>query len=71
MKSSKENRWAGHVARMGKSRGTYKVLVGKLEGNLDGRIILKLILEKGVKGTDWIYVAQDRDNWRTLVIFLN
>ena len=32
MKSSKENRWAGHVARMGKSRGTYKVLVGKLEG---------------------------------------
>jgi len=23
--------WAGHVARMGKSRGVYKVLVGKPE----------------------------------------
>jgi len=25
-------RWAGHVARMGKRRGMYKVLVGKPEG---------------------------------------
>jgi hypothetical protein len=25
-------RWAGHVARMGKGRGMYKVLVGKREG---------------------------------------
>ena len=24
--------WAGHVARMGKSRGAYKVLVGKPKG---------------------------------------
>jgi len=24
--------WAGHVARMGESRGVYWVLVGKLEG---------------------------------------
>ena len=25
-------RWAGHVARMGKRRGVYSVLVGKPEG---------------------------------------
>jgi len=26
-------RWAGHVARMGKGRGAYEVLVGKPVGN--------------------------------------
>jgi hypothetical protein len=29
---SKRMRWAGHVARMGKGRGVYRVLVGKPEG---------------------------------------
>ena len=29
---SRRMRWAGHVARMGKERGVYGVLVGKLEG---------------------------------------
>jgi hypothetical protein len=28
----KRMRWAGHVARMGKRRGVYRVLVGKPEG---------------------------------------
>jgi hypothetical protein len=27
-----EDRWARHVARMGKSRGAYRVLVGKTDG---------------------------------------
>jgi hypothetical protein len=40
-------RWAGHVARMGKDRGVYRVLVGKPEGkrhrDVDGRIILRWI----------------------------
>jgi hypothetical protein len=27
-------RWAGHVARMGEESGVYRVLVGKLEGNI-------------------------------------
>jgi len=27
-----EMTWAGHVARMGESRGVYRVLVGKPEG---------------------------------------
>jgi hypothetical protein len=29
---SRRTRWAGHVARMGKERKMYKVLVGKPEG---------------------------------------
>jgi hypothetical protein len=29
---SKRMRWAGHVARMGKRRGVYRILVGKPEG---------------------------------------
>jgi len=29
---SRRMRWAGHVARMGDSRGVYRVLVGKPEG---------------------------------------
>ena len=40
-------RWAGHVARMGKRRGVYRILVGNPEGKrplgrprIDGRIIL-------------------------------
>ena len=30
---SRRIRWSGHVARMGKGRGVYRVLVGKPEGN--------------------------------------
>jgi len=30
MIKSRRMRWAGHVARMGKGRGVYRVLVGKL-----------------------------------------
>jgi hypothetical protein len=29
---SRRMRWAGHVARMGKRRNVYRLLVGKLEG---------------------------------------
>ena len=29
---SRRMKWAGHVARMGESRGVYRVLVGKSEG---------------------------------------
>jgi hypothetical protein len=34
---------------------------------IDGRIILKRILEKWDGGIDWIDVAQDRDRWLALV----
>jgi hypothetical protein len=44
---SKRMRWAGHVARLGKRRGVYRVLMGNLrervhleDPGVDGRIIL-------------------------------
>jgi hypothetical protein len=40
-------RWAGHVAHMGKRRGAYRVLVGKLEDSgIDVRFILRWIFRK-------------------------
>jgi hypothetical protein len=46
-------RWVGHVARFGKKRNAYMVLVGKREErdheeglDVGGRLILKWILEK-------------------------
>jgi hypothetical protein len=41
----------------------------RLEGlGLDGKIILKKILKKTSRSeyVDWIYVAQDMEQWRTL-----
>jgi len=39
---SRRMRWTGHVVHMGEERGVYRVLVGKLEGDIgiDGWIIL-------------------------------
>ena len=67
--------WAGHVARMGESRGVYRVLVGKPEGkrplgNPRGRweVNIKMDLQEvGCEGMGWIDLAQDRDRWRALV----
>jgi hypothetical protein len=36
--------------------------------DIDGRIILKWIFEKGVCGMDWIDLAQYRDRWWAPVI---
>ena len=68
-------RWAGHVARMGKEKGVYRVLVGKPEGKgplgrprrrwVDN--IRMDLQEVGYGYMDWIGLAQDRDSWRTLV----
>jgi len=68
-------RWAGHVARMGKERGVYRVLVGKPEGRRPLRRprhrwvdnIRMDLQEVGCVYMDWIGLAQDRDRWRTLV----
>ena len=55
---SRRMRWAGHVARIGESRGVYIALVGKPDGKrrLDDlgvyrRIILTLILPRSRTGT--------------------
>ena len=43
--SSRRMRWAGHVARMGDSRGVYRVLVGKPEEeNFDILLTVHLII---------------------------
>ena len=65
-------RWVGHVARMGESRGVYRVLVGSSEGKRPlGRPRrrwednIKIDLQEvECKGMDWIDVVQDRDRWR-------
>jgi hypothetical protein len=58
----------------GKSRGAYRVLVGKQkEGDhlkdldRDERIILKWTLETWDGDTNWIDLAQDRAGWRAVV----
>jgi hypothetical protein len=67
-------KWAGHVARTGRGQ----VHTGFWWGNIrerdhlegaavDGRIILKWILENWDGGMDWIDLVQDRDRWRALV----
>ena len=67
--------WARHVARMGESRGVYRVLVGKTEGKRPlGRPTrrwednIKVDLQKvGCGFMDWVDLAQDKNSWRTLV----
>jgi len=64
--------WVGHVAHMGKSRGVYRVLVGKTEGKRPlGRprhrweYNIKMDLQEvGFEGMNLIVVAQDRDSWQ-------
>jgi len=66
-------RWVGHVARMGKRRGVYRVLVGKPEGKRPlGRPRrgwednIKMDLQE-LERMD-MDLAQERDRWRALVI---
>jgi len=68
-------RLAGYAARMGESRGVYRVLVGKSEGKSslgksrrrwEDNIKMDL-QEVGRPAIDWIHLAQDRDRWRALV----
>jgi hypothetical protein len=75
MIKSRRMRWAGHVARMGEKRNSYRILVGKPEGRRPlGRPRrrwvdnMKIDLrEIGWDDVDWVDLAQDRDQWRALV----
>ena len=72
---SRRMRWAGHVARMGKERGLYRVLLEKPEerrplGRPRRRCVDNIMMdlqEVGCGYMDWIGLAQDRDRWRTLM----
>jgi len=72
---SRKMRWAGLVARMGKRKCVYRVLLGKPEGKKPlGRPRnrwednMKIDLQEVVcGGMDWIKLAQDRDRWQALV----
>jgi hypothetical protein len=72
---SRRMRWAGHVACMGEMRSSNKILDGKPEGKRPrGRprcrwedYIRMDIKEIWWKDIYWIRLAQDRDQWRTLV----
>ena len=64
----------GECSTYGESRGAYRVLVGKLEGNRpfgrpkrrweDNNMVD--LQEVGCEGMVWINVAQDKDRWRAL-----
>ena len=66
--------WTEHMAHIGEGRGAKIVLAGKLRERdhfedlaIDGRIILKLDLQKIGRGGNWNDVAQNRDRWRAFV----
>jgi hypothetical protein len=72
---SRRMSWAGHVARMGKGRGAYRILVGRPEGRRplgrprrrwedDFKIDLQ---EVGWGDMVWIDMAQDKDRWRAVM----
>jgi hypothetical protein len=66
------NRWAGHVARMGKMRKVSKISVSKPEGERPLRSPrrkwednIKMNIRKDrFGGVDWIHVAHDTDRWQ-------
>jgi hypothetical protein len=75
MIKSRRMRWAGHVARMGETRNTYRILVEKPEWKTPLRRprrrwadnIKIYFREIGWVGMDSFDLAQDRDQWRALV----
>jgi hypothetical protein len=75
MIKSRRMKLAGHVSRMGEKRNAHRILVAKLErkGSLGRQRRWWLdnmkvdLRETGWDGTNWIELAQDRDQWRALV----
>jgi hypothetical protein len=75
MIKSRMMRWTGHVAPMVEKRNTYRLLVRKPAGERPlGKprrrrmdTITTDLRETGWGGMDWIDLAQDKDQKRTLV----
>jgi hypothetical protein len=75
MIKSRKMRWAGHVARMRKTRNAYRILVGKPERKRPlGRPKRRWVdnIEMGLRvielgGMDWTDLAKNWDQWRALV----
>ena len=73
---SRRLRWAGHVVRMEDGRSAFKILTGKPTGKRPlGRPRrrwednIRMDLEGiGINAGNWVDSAQDRNNWRALVI---
>jgi hypothetical protein len=68
-------RWAEHLARMGKKRNAYRLLVVKPEGRRQlgrtrRRWVDNIRMDFGELGwgdVDWIGLAKDRDRWKAVV----
>jgi hypothetical protein len=67
-------RWAGHIARIGEKRNTYRLLVGNPEGKRPlGRQRrrwvdnIRMAGEVGCGDVDWIGLAKDRNRRRAVV----
>jgi hypothetical protein len=75
MIKSRRIRWTEHVAWMGEMRNTYNILIGNPEGKrLLGRPrrrwednVKMDLKEIRWKGGDWMPLAQERYQWRTVV----
>jgi hypothetical protein len=55
---------------MGEKKNACRILVGKLEGKIsEGRPRYRWVnnIKMDLREIGWIYLAQDRDRWRTLV----
>jgi hypothetical protein len=56
---SRRMKWTGHVARMGKRRGAYRILVGKPEGRRPlgrARRNVEDNIKMNLRGTEWGHV---------------
>jgi hypothetical protein len=75
MMKSRRMRWTAHVTRIGAKRNAYRILVEKPEGKRPlerprHRWAVNIKMDLGEirwSGMYWIYLVQDRNQWRALV----
>jgi hypothetical protein len=70
IKSSKM-RLAGHVACIGEMRNGYKILIRKADGRpkCKWEDNIKIGVELGYEGAEWIRLAQDRVHFSLVLVF--